>query len=264
MYIQFSRSHRFLSVVLLAALLLVFVSGSALAQSAEYKLNVQRTFGFSSGSQIKGNFSLSIVGPADTIQSVTYQLDGQTMATIDQPNFKFSFKTEDYPTGWHDLSAVVLTKDQLSVTTPVRRFQFVTSAEEATATRNIVVPLISGIVILMILGVGAQMLFLRGKHSTLPLGAPRTYGIWGGAICPRCKRPFSIHMWAVNAGFSKFDRCDYCGKWSLVKRRSLDELRAAEQAELAETQTGAVPEFAQQAEETLRRKLDESRYIDRQ
>ncbi len=264
MSIQFFRSHRFNSAVLLAALLLAFVSGSVLAQSAEFKLNVQRTFGFSSGSQIKGNFALSIVGPTDTIQSVTYQLDGQLMATIDQPDFKFNFRTEDYPTGWHDLSAVVLTQDQRSVTTAVRRFQFVTSAEESAATRNILVPLISGIVILMLLGVGVQMLFLRGKHSTLPLGAPRNYGIWGGAICSRCKRPFSIHVWAVNTGFSKLDRCDYCGKWAMVKRRSLDELRAAERAELAEAQTGAVPESAEQAEETLRRKLDESRYIDRQ
>ena len=57
--------------------------------------------------------------------------------------------------------------------------------------------------------------------------------------------------------FNKLDRCPYCGRWGFLRRRSLEELRAAEAAELDGVQ-GFEPEISE--EEKLRKELDDSRY----
>jgi DNA-directed RNA polymerase subunit RPC12/RpoP len=111
------------------------------------------------------------------------------------------------------------------------------------------------------LSVGVPIIFSRGKKGSLPLGAPRSYGIHGGAICPKCSRPFSRHIYGLNLGTHKYDRCPYCGKWSLGRRASKAELEAAEAAELAAGQEGVFqPQTS--AEESLRRDLEESRFED--
>jgi hypothetical protein len=63
----------------------------------------------------------------------------------------------------------------------------------------------------------------------------------------------------LNLGTHKFDRCPYCGKWSLVRRSSKEELDAAEAAEIEAAQAGAfTPEVSE--EDQLRQQLDDSRY----
>src|SRR2546422_242225 len=99
----------------------------------------------------------------------------------------------------------------------------------------------------------------RGRLSPTPLGAARRYGILGGAICPKCGRPFSRHWWAPNAVSGKLDRCPHCGRWSVVRALPLDQLRAAEAAELQAAQP-THPASEPSAEEKLRRQLDESRF----
>jgi len=59
----------------------------------------------------------------------------------------------------------------------------------------------------------------------------------------------------------KYDRCPYCGKWSLVRHASIETLRAAEAAELAEAR-GTVEFSTETQEEELRKQLDDSRYRD--
>jgi len=65
----------------------------------------------------------------------------------------------------------------------------------------------------------------------------------------------------MNLLVGRLDRCPYCGRWSLVRHRSLAELRAAELAELenaqTDTQLSAVGE-----EERLRKDLEDSRFHD--
>jgi hypothetical protein len=125
------------------------------------------------------------------------------------------------------------------------------------------IPMLGGVFLLVVVMLGVQMLIGRKKPLTqLPSGAPRSYGAAGGAICRRCQRPFALHWWAVNLGLSaKFDRYDYCGKWGVVRRASLGELRAAEQAENA----AATPQPLARAktdEDHLKDLLDNSRYTD--
>ena len=96
------------------------------------------------------------------------------------------------------------------------------------------------------------------KQAKLPPGTPRNYGFKGGTICPKCSRPFAFQFLALNMGlFHKVDRCPYCGRWGLVRRKSVEELRAAEAAELSGKQEFA-PETSE--EDRLRKDLEDSRY----
>ncbi len=61
----------------------------------------------------------------------------------------------------------------------------------------------------------------------------------------------------LNLVGGKFQRCPYCGKWSVFRRVPLEKLRAAEQAEV-EPAAGQVP--AASEEERLRKELDDSKY----
>ena len=61
----------------------------------------------------------------------------------------------------------------------------------------------------------------------------------------------------MNLGFSKFARCPYCGKWSLVRVESMEKLREAEKAEL---EWGKVEIQEETEEEKLRKELDDSKY----
>jgi hypothetical protein len=262
---QAFRSHRywFLGCTLLLAWALAFFTLPVKAQQDGYRLNLNRDYGYSSGSQIRGNFSASIV-PQENIKTVTYLIDGMPMAEVTAAPFKLKFKTTDYPEGWHELSAQIQTNDGQTVSTAVRRFEFASSEQESETMKKIVLPLLGGILLITIIGIGAQMLLMRNKPKiNLAPGARRPYGLSGGAICPRCKRPFAIHWWALNAGFfTKLDRCDYCGRWGIVRRASQADLAAAEAAELQSNQPES-PIQGETEDEKLRQMLDESRFTDK-
>ena len=94
-------------------------------------------------------------------------------------------------------------------------------------------------------------------------GEPRSYGVLGGVVCPKCGHPFELQWWGVNISFvGKYDRCPHCGKWSVVRRASREALLAAEAAEYAEHAT-SVPRPVPNAEEKLREQIDDSRFTDR-
>ncbi len=251
---------RIISLALLIFLSLFFVSTSS-AQSEEVRLNVQRKFGFSSGSQIRGTFALDISTPL-TVQSVKYMLDGQLIQEVKQSPFTLTFQTTEYSTGWHELSAVVLTSDNRTLQTVPRRFEFVSAEAEGQAVFGIIVPLLGGIALLMLIGVLTQVFMFQKKGlNRLPLGAPRTYGMLGGTICPKCHRPFSRHWWGINMVVGKFDRCDYCGNWSITNRLSSQELAAAEAEELKQAQTQSSIQ-GQAPEDKTKKMIDDSKFLD--
>jgi hypothetical protein len=100
-----------------------------------------------------------------------------------------------------------------------------------------------------------------GKLKNLPPGAPRPYGAAGGAICPRCGRPFSRHFFSPNMLVGKLERCPFCGKWSILAAQPLSLLRRAEAAELEAAGGEAV--LQESEEERLRKQLDQSRYLEK-
>ncbi|RPJ50877.1 MAG: hypothetical protein EHM21_04025 [Chloroflexi bacterium] len=238
------------------------------AQDAEFRLQTRREFGYGSGSDVRGNFALTIFGNQETIQSVTYLLDGNEMGTVTEPPFKFQFTTSSYPDGAHALTAVVITRDNREVITPQVRLNFISRDQESQSVQRILFPLLGVVLAITVIGVAGQYwLMRRGGNDHLAPGAPRSYGLKGGTICPRCKRAYGVHFWSINLIGGYFDRCDYCGKWAFVRSRSRAELDAAVRAEVAaaaasETSLPAVQNGAETDDERLRKMMDESRYVE--
>jgi hypothetical protein len=243
------------------ALVLLILGGvvPALAQSDALQLFVRRNFGYSGGSQIQGSFRMEGMGPAD-LASVTFKIDQQVVGTSAQAPYRVDFNTDAYSLGWHTLSAEGQTTGGRRLTSAARRFEFVSAAQGQKAGAQIALPLLAVVGLALLVGAGVSLFQIRrAKNIKTPLGAPRKYGLFGGAICPKCGRPFSRHWWGLNAGLGKFDRCDHCGKWSIVRALPQEQLRAAEAAEVEQAKsTIPVPEIS--AAEKLRRQLDDSRF----
>lgn len=249
--------------VYLAVLLLLVAFSPVQAQQDEFKLNVNKSYGFNNGSQIRGTFTASIAGPAEKIKTVSFFIDGKLMEKQSEAPFKLKFQTTAYNDGWHELNAIVETSDGRTITTSVKRFNFVSAQVESSFLKNTIFPILGAVLAVTIIGLAVQMLVMRKKAPLdLPLGSPRQYGLRGGTICPRCKRPFVIHWWAFNISLAgRYDRCDFCGKWSVVRALSQDALRSAEAAELEMAQPGEAM-HTKTEEEKLRELLDSSKYTD--
>jgi hypothetical protein len=239
--------------------LLLGLAAPVFAQSDQLTLTVVRNFGYGGGVQIQGQFTMSAKGPAD-LTSVTFKIDETVVATVASAPFQARFVTDDYPLGFHDLTAVGQTAGGQTLTSAPRRFEFVSAAAGNAAVGRILLPIFGGVGLLIVGLVAFTLLDIRrGSRTHTPLGAERHYGVFGGTVCPKCGRPFGLHWWALNALASKFDRCPHCGKWSLVRPLLLPQLRAAEAAELASARSATpVPELP--PEEKLRRQLDDSRF----
>lgn len=248
---------------LVAFLSLLLIIPPALAQDAGLTVSLRRTWGYSDGTgKIRGLFEVEVTGPSNLVE-VIILLDDQPMATLSAPPFKHAFQTEDHTNGTHTLRATGRTADGLTTASPVRQLTFVSAEEEAEAVRTILVPLFSIAAIVIVLSALVPLaLTFRGQRSNLPLGAPRQYGWLGGTVCPKCDRPFSIHWWSPRFVIVRFDRCDHCGQWSLVRRQSPEVLRAAEQREVETSQRSASAVAELSPEAKLKQQLDDSRFSD--
>ena len=251
------------SLIIIGLLTGLFLAGFSFAQETPYRININKDFGFSSGNRIRGTFTVAVIGDLAQVDSITFLYDGQIMTRVLQEPYQVRFKTQDYSLGAHDFTAEIVKKDGSTITTPARRFEFVSAEEETAEMQRIVLPLFGGIILLIAVVFAVQWLIFRERPlASLPYGAQRHYGIYGGTICPKCHRPFSIHWWGFNIGFHKYDRCDYCGSWSLVRRLQREELAAAEAAEIADSRnhTNLWPiEFQRQEKD----RLDDTRFIDK-
>ena len=165
--------------------------------------------------------------------------------------------------GEHTFSALGYTSSGRKCESNSLKAVFVTAKEGWEAGLKILVPILSlvfGVTLIMIVATVFSSGLGGKKLKDLPLGAERKYGMAGGAICPRCKRPFARHLLSPNMVVGKLERCPYCGKVSVVAARSMAELRAAEAAELAAA--GASPVNGDSPDERLEKDLDDLRYQD--
>ncbi len=247
-------------VIVLVCLLLTFsVTIPALAQNEEQLvLRLNRDFGYGGmGNDIQGLFSIEVREPPANLVRVEFTIDGELLAEDSEAPFKIQFSTDSYPLGEHVLAATGYTADGRTLGSNDFNVEFVSPEAGWQAVLKIIGPvfaIIFGVVLISFL-----TSYLSGrKLAHLPPGTARNYGIKGGAICPRCARPFAFQFLALNMGlFNKVDRCPHCGRWGFLRRRSLEELRAAEAAELEGVQVFE-PETSE--EEKLRKELDDSRY----
>jgi hypothetical protein len=239
------------------------VNSVAVTETPAFTLNVHRNFGYGGGRQIKGNFGLAIVDDASQIASVTFLIDGQAMKTISAEPFSLTFETTDYAYGLHQLSAEVTDLQGRTYTTPAREYEFVTAEVERAAVVKILAPILGGTFGVILIAMLVQLTVLRKKGgAAVAPGTPRNYGLRGGAICPKCKRPFPIGLLTLNLLTQVYTRCSNCGKWSVVKRAGLEELRAAERAEL-EAEKPTLETSPKTRQQQLKDQLDDSRYTDR-
>lgn len=239
-------------------LLLIALTFPVHAQEEELSLGLARNFGYSSGTgEIQGNFTLKVTGPED-LARVVFLINGEIIGEVSQPPFELKFHTGDYPEGVYTLSAVGYTTDGRELHSNDQKREFVTAQEGWQTAGKIILPLLGVVVLTMVLSFVIPI--LTGKKSQVPLGASRNYGVFGGTICPKCGRPFGMHIWGLNMIAGKFDRCPHCGKWSLVQRHSQEALR---QAELAELELASESDSSpQRSNDRLERDLEDSRYQD--
>jgi hypothetical protein len=229
-------SPRIKRIVFFGILLIFVLFGSIVPVRAqgenELSLRISKNFGYSSfAGEIQGTFTMKAGGP-ENLERVVFYIDNQEIGEVTEPPFKLKFNTDDYGLGLHSLSATGFTSDGRELNSNVLTREFV-SASEGTQTTLKLVGGILGLVVGVSLVAFLISYFAGGKKkASVPLGAPRTFGPLGGTVCPKCGRPFSRHVWGLNIGVGKFDRCPHCGKWSIVSRASPAELDAAVKVEL--------------------------------
>ncbi|GAB4155331.1 MAG: hypothetical protein Fur0021_22590 [Candidatus Promineifilaceae bacterium] len=253
---------RFLWASLLAIFIVSLGADRTAAQNATpgpvgLTLRLSRDFGYGGlGGDIEGTFSYRVDGP-DALVRVEFLLDGEVIGEDTEPPFRLQFHTRTYPLGQHTLSAVGYTSDGQTLQSATLTRNFVDPGESTEFLKRMLLPL--GIIIFLAVVLPAIISIASERRNPTPMGAPRKYGLSGGTICPNCGRPYSRHFWGLNVGAGKFDRCPHCGKWRMVRRYSLEALRAAEQAELKQEEATLTP---LSEEEKLRRQLEESRFDD--
>jgi hypothetical protein len=241
-----NRKSKFTALFLLIALLF---AAPAFAQDEEpaLEMSLSRDNGFGLGNQMQGHFSYRVRGP-DNLVRVEYLMDGEVIGESTAEPFRFPFITDDFELGPHDMSAVGYTADGRVLHSNVFRGQFVDPQVTGTFT--------TGIIILVVIVIAARFLFFRQGSGK----AKKGYGVFGGAICASCGRPFSRHWWGPNLLTTRLDRCPHCGKWQGTRAATADQLAQAEA--LAASLDGVPPSPASEpdSQEKLRRQLDDSRY----
>jgi DNA-directed RNA polymerase subunit RPC12/RpoP len=252
---------KFLSAILFFFILIIATKTYASAQSTgELELGLSRDFGYGGfNNDIQGLFTMKINNPPENLAKVVFFIDYTSMGEDTQTPFSLQFNTDSYSLGDHTLSAIGYTTDGGEINSNKIQVQFVPASSATGTIVKIVVPIFGLILIMMIISFAVPLILNKGKLSSLPLGSQRKYGIGGGAICPKCGRPFPLRLWWLNLGVNKFDRCPYCGKWSFVRPRSVADLRTAEAAELNQVESEN-PITGETETDKIKKELDDSRY----
>lgn len=241
--------------------LIIVIPGWAQTTEPGLKIRLSRTMGFDSGTgRIQGAFKIKASGPSD-LSKVTFYMDATLMGEVNQSPFELSFNTDDYPLGIHTLTATGLTTSGQQLTSNMIQAEFISSSQGFQSMIRIIGPLLGFILAAVVIAVLIPIIFTRGKTTKLPLGAARNYGVLGGTICPKCGRPFGIHVYGINVVVGKLDRCPYCGKWSVIHRFSPQSLQEAEKAELS-SNLAAQEHVKGSEEDELRKEIEDSRYHD--
>lgn len=248
---------RLIWLVVLALLLGVASPALAQGEQPELALKLRRDWGYGGfNGDIQGNFSVTVDGPAD-LAMVRYYLDDETLLgeSSEAPSFRVAFVTDDYPPGQHTLVAVGVRADGTELRSQELVRLFVSGEQAGEMLAQIGVPLAVIVVALLAVTALAPLLSTGRKKAH----RPGEYGWLGGAVCPKCGKPYRLSALGLKLGFSRLENCPHCRKWSMVRRAGPDELAAAEARLAAEDGAGGLtPEL--DAQETLRKQLDDTRY----
>jgi hypothetical protein len=240
------------SAFLVALFILLVTLPAAIAQEdPPLTLRLSRDFGLGLGSSIQGTFSYRVDAP-DEVVDVSFLMDGKLLAESRQRPFRYQFKTDDFATGIHTMSAVGRTASgtELPSNTITRNFL------AAGASRQFTVWIFGGVLVLIVSSwLVSFWASKRGKTG-------KTRGISGPvgtAVCPNCGKPFARHLWGLNLGVGKYDRCPHCHKWNLVRRASAVEIEVALKLLDGDDRATAVAP-PHNDDEDLQNRLNDSRY----
>jgi hypothetical protein len=249
----------FISFIILLFFLPAF---SNQAQEEELVLRLRRNFGYGGSGEIQGLFTMIAEG-SEALTRVTFYIDDQVIGEDQEAPFQVQFSTDSYPLGMHSLRATGFTENGDEFPSNSIEIEFVSAEAGWKAGIQLVVPIL--VILAIVVGVGILLTVITSKKRMNPApGTPRKYGFSGGSICPKCSRPTPIHFMGLNLGTKKYDRCENCGKWSLMQSIPLAKLRQAEAEELtrAALEENQASANLHRPEEKLRKELDDSRYLD--
>ena len=239
--------------ILLVSLLAMAVVQPVYAQGedAALVLGLNRDFGYGGlGNDIEGLFTISATGPEDLVR-VDFYIDDALMASPEVEPFAYQFSTSAYAPGLHTLHALGYLSEGTELRSNEIARNFLTKEQSQGAIWGILVPVFAAVILTMALGAVIPMLFGRRMKFT------GTYGILGGAICPKCGLPYSLSFWAPRLVVGRLQRCPHCGKWAMVRRARPEDLARAEARWRGdESSAGGL----QDGEQRARRQIDESRY----
>lgn len=239
-------------------LAMMFGAGTAVAQAnTALELRLSRDFGAGFGNRIQGTFSFRVSGPAN-LSRVTFYIDDDVVGEDSEAPFRLQFKTDDFPLGTHRLYAIGVTQDEQELTSNSLSRTFISSSSANRTTLYIIIPIV-------IIAVGGRLLSSwianRGNEGGNK-AAQNVHGAFGGTICPKCHKPFAMHIWGPNIVVGKFDRCPHCGKWSVVRRAHPDVLNTAVEAMQQAEQEHTQPANKTDDETDWRKRLDDSKFDD--
>jgi hypothetical protein len=243
--------------VLCATLISLAAAELAFAQSDALTLKMSRDWGYGGiNGDIQGLFSMHITGPGN-VDRVKFYIDNTKIGELDKVPFNMQFNTDNYQLGIHKIYAVGYSASGQIYQSNVISANFVTKQN----TMKFMLPVLAVVLLVTLISALAPVLINRRKRTITPMGSERNYGSNGGTICPKCHRPFALPLVSMHLGFSKLTACPYCGKWSLVRRESIDKLRQAQKNELG------MPQYSKQVrgqteQEKEHKELDDSKYQD--
>lgn len=244
------KSLNLLLVILLLALAL---PGAALAaqDGQALPLTLVRNFGYGGLGKIQGNFTLKVPSPPADLAEVRFYMDGELLEVVSSAPFQIKFHTSDFSDGDHQMSAQGSLENGSVLESSVITKTFLSSDQAWSETQQIILPLLGGVAALTVLGLALPALLGRKKEHV-----PGSYGLAGGAVCPRCGLPFSRPYLAPNLMVGKLVRCPHCGKTSILPAASPARLQEAERRYAGETGSAGPEEKSTD----LERLIEDSRF----
>jgi len=214
---------------------------------SSWTISLRRNWGYGAGSNIQGSMTLSISGDIVSVTRVEYFIDDQLLSDQNEAPFSFSFNTDNYEEGVHELHARVYTKNGEVISVGPSIYNFLSSADAMNTTFRLI-----GIILgLTLLGMAISYFISSRSRSS----GERGVGPLGLAVCKRCGQTFPRSIFGFNLVAGKFERCPHCGKWQLTRRASEAEIEQAERKLHPE-------EFPTVERLPEKDTLEESRFID--
>ena len=220
-------------------------------ESSSLQLRLIRNFGYGGLGKIQGNFTLKIDNPPEELEKVEFFMDEEMIATVDSEPFQFKFHTSTYADGEHKMTAMGTLLNDTRVESNRITKSFLSSDQAFGETQQLLGPILIGVAILTLLGVGVPLVLNRNKEFVLG-----KYGRAGGAVCPRCELPLSRSVLSPNLLVGKLVICPHCKKTSILARASNTKLKDAEIRYANKDKQDIV----QSGKHDLRKQLEDSRF----